>query len=74
MVTPDTAPRGVARRIVGYRQDEESHWVAELECGHSQHVRHDPPWQDRPWVTTPEGRARFLGTTLTCVRCDPEAP
>jgi uncharacterized protein DUF3565 len=33
------------RRIVGYHQDDERHWVAELECGHAQHVRHDPPWQ-----------------------------
>ena len=26
-------------------------WVAELECGHTQHVRHDPPWTNRPWVS-----------------------
>jgi hypothetical protein len=61
------------RRIVGYRQDEEGHWVAELECGHSQHVRHDPPWQVRDWVTTPEGRASRVGAELDCRRCD-EAP
>jgi len=24
------------RRIVGFNQDEEAHWVAELECGHQQ--------------------------------------
>ena len=59
----------VARRIVGYHQDEEGHWVADLECGHSQHVRHDPPWQSRPWVTTPEGRAEKLGVTLDCRDC-----
>jgi hypothetical protein len=47
--------------------------VAELECGHGQHVRHDPPWQVREWVTTDEGRAQHLGTTLDCVRCV-EAP
>jgi hypothetical protein len=58
------------RRIVGFHQDAESHWVAELECGHGQHVRHDPPWQNREWVTTVEGRAGFLGTTLNCVKCD----
>ena len=40
------------RRITGFHEDEEGHWVAELECGHAQHVRHDPPWQSRPWVTT----------------------
>ena len=38
-------------------------WVAELECGHNQHVRHNPPWTNRPWVVTPEGRARVLGQT-----------
>jgi hypothetical protein len=57
------------RRIVGYRQDDERHWVAELECGHAQHVRHDPPWQVRFWVMTPEGRADHLGTPLECHRC-----
>ncbi|HVT37151.1 MAG TPA: DUF3565 domain-containing protein [Nevskiaceae bacterium] len=27
--------------------------MAELECGHRQHVRHQPPGINRPWVTTP---------------------
>jgi hypothetical protein len=57
------------RRIVGYHLDEEGDWVAELECGHGQHVRHDPPWQVREWVTTEAGRAAHLGTLLNCVRC-----
>jgi hypothetical protein len=60
------------RRIVGFHQDEEGHWVAALECGHTQHVRHDPPWQVRSWVTTAEGRAAWLGQHLECRRCDPE--
>jgi hypothetical protein len=60
----------VNRQIVGYHQDEEQHWIAELECGHSQHVRHDPPWQIRAWVTTHEGRRSRLGSTLECRRCD----
>jgi hypothetical protein len=58
------------RAIVGFHQDEHSHWVADLECGHTRHVRHDPPWENRPWVSTPEGRARFVGVMLNCVRCD----
>ena len=58
--------------IVGYHLDEEAHWVAELACGHGQHVRHDPPWQVRPWVVTERGRHSFLGTELNCGRCDEE--
>ncbi len=62
------------KRIVGYRQDEAKHWVAELECGHDQHVRHDPPWINREWVRTPEGRAGVLGSTLDCKKCDAHLP
>jgi hypothetical protein len=63
------------RRIVGFRQDEELHWVAQLDCGHGQHVRHDPPWVSRPWVTSAEGRQAMLGRVLACKRCDdPPAP
>lgn len=59
------------RAIVGYRLDEaENQWIAELECGHTQHVRHDPPWQVRPWVVTDEGRRSFLGVLLECPYCD----
>lgn len=64
----DDEPR-VPRKIVGFHQDDESHWVADLECGHTQHVRHDPPWQVRPWVITQSGRRSFIGQTLMCVQC-----
>ena len=33
--------------IVGFHKDEEDDWVADLACGHTQHVRHNPPWQLR---------------------------
>jgi hypothetical protein len=56
--------------IVGFRQDQEQQWVAELACGHSQHVRHTPPWQVRPWVLTSAGRAGRIGTRLPCRQCD----
>ena len=56
--------------IIDYHLDELGDWVAELQCGHGQHVRHDPPWQLRPWVLTAEGRAAFLGTQLECVLCE----
>jgi Protein of unknown function (DUF3565) len=58
------------RKVVGYHTDAENQWVAELECGHGQHVRHDPPWTERPWVITEEGRQSRLGEELNCVRCD----
>jgi hypothetical protein len=61
---------GPDRRIVGFHQDAEGHWVAELECGHTQHVRHSPPWQVRPWVLTEAGRTERLGTVLPCRPCE----
>ena len=57
------------RAIVGVHQDDEGHWVADLECGHSQHMRHQPPWQNRAWVLTSEGRARFIGVRVGCRQC-----
>ena len=60
------------RRIIGFHQDQEGDWVAELECGHNQHVRHDPPWQERPWVLSSEGRGSRLGTSLVCRLCGAE--
>jgi hypothetical protein len=60
------------RRIVGFHQDEFGDWVAELDCGHCQHMRHNPPWTNRPWVITEEGRASRLGTMLVCKCCEEE--
>lgn len=60
--------------IVGYHRDEEQHWVTELACGHNQHVRHDPPWVNRPWVTTVAGRHAMLGFELDCKKCDRGEP
>jgi hypothetical protein len=62
------------RCIVGFHLDAERHWVAELECGHNQHVRHNPPWTNRPWVTSPSGRTAHLGKLLPCRKCDQGAP
>jgi Protein of unknown function (DUF3565) len=58
------------RAVTGFYQDEEGHWVASLECGHGQHVRHDPPWTVREWVVTEAGRAQKIGTTMECKRCE----
>lgn len=62
------------RPIRGYHQDEHGDWVAELSCGHGQHVRHKPPFTLRPWVATEEGRSSRLGTELSCVLCDRPEP
>lgn len=61
------------RRIVGYHLDREQHWVAELECGHTQHVRHEPPLTTRPWVLEERGRESHLGTLLDCLLCNAPA-
>jgi hypothetical protein len=55
--------------IVDFDLDNEAHWVAKLACGHRQHVRHNPPWQNRPWVMTEQGRQEKLGMMLECKRC-----
>jgi tellurite resistance-related uncharacterized protein len=60
----------VQRPIEGFHQDAVGDWVAELSCGHGQHVRHKPPFWTREWTLTPEGRASRLGAELDCVRCD----
>ena len=56
--------------IAGFHADAEGHWVAELACGHNQHMRHDPSWQNRPWVLTEEGRQAFIGTEIPCTQCE----
>ncbi len=58
------------RKIVGFHRDPKNDWVADLACGHGQHVRHNPPFESRPWVVTEEGRASKRGLPLDCVRCD----
>ena len=61
--------------ITGFHQDAEGDWVAEFACGHSQHVRHRPPWQNRPWVASEAGRAAKLGASIECPTCQmPEVP
>jgi tellurite resistance-related uncharacterized protein len=58
------------RSIVGFGVDAEGDPIALLDCGHPQHVRHRPPFINRPWVTTEEGRRGMLGRKLDCVRCE----
>ena len=58
------------RTIEGFRQDGAGEWVAELSCLHGQHVRHRPPFQERPWVVSEAGRAERIGADLDCPLCD----
>lgn len=60
--------------ITGYHLDDEAFWVAELVCGHFQHVRHQPPFINRPWVETQQGRDTKIGFELACKKCDENAP
>lgn len=62
------------RAIAGYQKDDVGDWVARLECGHNQHVRHNPPWQIRSWVNSEEGRQQNIGALLDCKKCDEGAP
>jgi Protein of unknown function (DUF3565) len=66
---PPRQPQGLPRKIVGFHQDKQSDWIADLECGHQQHVRHNPPWTERHWVTTAEGRRQHIGQELLCSAC-----
>jgi tellurite methyltransferase len=78
MIDPKGASRvqgNTTTTITGFHQDPEGEWVAELACGHSQHMRHRPPWQSRPWVTSAAGRTSKLGAPLDCPLCQmPELP
>ncbi len=62
---------GVMRKIVDFHLDETLNWVVDLECGHAQHVRHNPPFTRAHWVTTPQGRLEHLGKELNCAVCRP---
>jgi tellurite methyltransferase len=58
------------RLIDDFHQDDAGDWVAELSCLHNQHVRHRPPFWDRPWVESEVGRRSKIGTAIDCPLCD----
>jgi hypothetical protein len=60
------------KAIAEFEKDDEGHWRALLECGHYQHVRHDPPMTTREWVLTEDGRREKLGVLLECEKCEKE--
>jgi tellurite resistance-related uncharacterized protein len=58
------------RQILGFQPDEVGDWVARLDCGHRQHVRHRPPLWPAAWVDDAAERRRRVGTSLPCPLCD----
>lgn len=61
--------QGSLQAITDFDRDEHGDWFAVLSCGHTQHMRHDPPWQNRPWVQSEAKRNRYLGTEILCKKC-----
>ncbi|WP_417660387.1 DUF3565 domain-containing protein [Pseudomonas sp.] len=66
---PDGRTGSIPVYLLDFRQDEDGHWVAILSCGHTQHLRHEPPWQNRQWVQSPELRRAQLGQPFDCGWC-----
>jgi hypothetical protein len=62
------------RSIVGFEQDVRGDWIAQLSCGHRQHIRHRPPFEDRPWVVATDSRNAMIGTDRDCPLCDATEP
>jgi hypothetical protein len=59
-------------RLLDFRQDEHGDWLAVLSCGHTQHLRHQPPWQNRAWVLDAKQRNAQLGKPFPCGWCAAE--
>ena len=72
--SPQRSGSSVIQVITGFHRDDEGQWVAELACGHTQHVRHEPPWQVREWTQSEGGRQSRLGSALDCPLCNEPPP
>jgi tellurite resistance-related uncharacterized protein len=58
------------RVVTGFRQDDLGDWIADLDCLHARHVRHQPPLTSRPWVQDEAARRERIGTGYYCPACD----
>ena len=58
------------RSIATFFQDEEGHWVAQLDCSHTLHMRHRPPQEYREWVLSEAGREQRIGAQVDCQFCN----
>ncbi|AAZ36626.1 DUF3565 domain-containing protein [Pseudomonas savastanoi pv. phaseolicola] len=65
----DKRPRMEGSTVLNLQQDQEGHWIALLSCGHTQHLRHQPPWQSRAWVLDPIKRQQMTGQAFRCGWC-----
>ena len=65
-------PIAVERAIVGFERDEAGDWVALLDCGHRQHVRHRRPGMSVPGSSPSRGGRGGSGSPLECRACDEE--
>ncbi|GJL83823.1 MAG: hypothetical protein DHS20C01_34570 [marine bacterium B5-7] len=55
--------------VSGFSQDSAGDYIIHLDCGHRQHVRHSPPWQERSFVIDGASRRARIGTTWDCPWC-----
>lgn len=50
-------------------------WLARGRCGHTWHLRHQPPLHSRPELLDAQKRAALIGSTFECRNCAmPELP
>ncbi|WP_339522852.1 DUF3565 domain-containing protein [Pseudomonas sp. EA_35y_Pfl2_R111] len=68
----DGRPSAALVRVLDFRQDEHGDWLAVLSCGHTQHLRHQPPWQNRAWVLDAQQRQTQLEKPFLCGWCAAE--
>ncbi|MFZ3155271.1 DUF3565 domain-containing protein [Pseudomonas sp.] len=68
----DGRPSVALVRVLDFRQDEHGDWLAVLSCGHTQHLRHQPPWQNRAWVLDAQQRQAHVGEPFLCGWCATE--
>ena len=71
---PDKRMLSTDSKVLDLRQDDEGHWVAILSCGHTQHLRHQPPWQNRHWLLDPQRRNALIGQPFVCGWCAAPPP
>lgn len=58
------------RTVIGFHQETDGNWVAELSCWHKRHVEHRPPFQESVWVLDSKGRAEHVGSSIDCPLCE----